>query len=111
MAEILTTTRINLGSAAAIPTGQGRCYIVAGQEISVFRQRDGRLFACENRCPHRQGPLSEGIVGGGRVICPMHARQFDLETGTGIDGHECLSIYQVEEASGTLILDTELVPA
>src|SRR5215813_15110438 len=63
MAETITLTRINLGSATAIPLGQGRCYVVGGQEIAVFRQRDGRLFATENRCPHRRGPLSEGIVG------------------------------------------------
>jgi nitrite reductase (NADH) small subunit len=104
MAE--TITRINLGSAAAIPMGQGRCYIVNGQEIAVFRQRDGRLFACENRCPHRQGPLSEGIVGGGRVICPLHARQFNLETGAG-EGHECLNVYRIEDANGKLLLNLE----
>ena len=64
MAETITVTRINLGCVAAIPLGQGRCYVVGGQEIAVFRQRDGQLFAAENRCPHRQGPLSEGIIGG-----------------------------------------------
>jgi nitrite reductase (NADH) small subunit len=107
----LTTTRVNLGSAAAVPMGQGRCYIVGGQEIAVFRQRNGKLFACENRCPHRQGPLSEGIVGSGRVICPLHAHQFDLQTGNGTEGHECLSVYEVEETQGKLILNLEGVPA
>jgi nitrite reductase [NAD(P)H] small subunit len=107
MAETTTLTRINLGSAAAIPLGQGRCYVVDGQEIAVFRQRDGRLFAAENRCPHRKGPLSEGIVGGGSVICPMHAHQFNLQTGTGSEAHECLSVFEVEEADGKLILNME----
>jgi nitrite reductase (NADH) small subunit len=111
MAETTTLTRINLGSAAAIPMGQGRCYIVNGQEIAVFRQRDGRLFAAENRCPHRQGPLSEGIVGDGRVICPLHAHQFNLKTGTGSEAHECLSVYAVEEAEGKLMLSVEGVLA
>ena len=109
MAETITATRINLGGAAAIPVGQGRCYVVAGREIAVFRQRDGRLFACENRCPHRQGPLSEGIVGSGRVICPMHAHQFNLHTGTGSEAHECLETYSVEESGGKLILNMEEV--
>jgi nitrite reductase (NADH) small subunit len=111
MAETITLTRINLGSATAIPLGQGRCYVVGGQEIAVFRQRDGRLFATENRCPHRQGPLSEGIVGDGRVICPMHAHQFNLQTGTGSDAHECLNVFEIEEADGNLMLNMEQVLA
>jgi nitrite reductase (NADH) small subunit len=111
MAEATTLTRINLGSSAAIPLGQGRCYVVGGQEIAVFRQRDGRLFAAENLCPHRQGPLSEGIVGDGRVICPLHAHQFNLQTGTGSEAHECLTVYQVEEADGFITLNMEPVLA
>ena len=109
MAETLTLTRINLGSVASIPMGQGRCYVIGGQEIAVFRQRDGRLFAAENRCPHRRGPLSEGIVGGGRVICPMHSHQFNLQTGTGGEAHECLNVYEVEEVEGNVMLNMEEV--
>jgi len=111
MAETTTLTRINLGSAAAIPVGQGRCYIVNGQEIAVFRQRDGRLFATENLCPHRRGPLSEGIVGDGRVICPMHAHQFNLQTGAGNEAHECVNVYDVEVENGKLMLNMEEVLA
>ena len=111
MAETVTLTRINLGSAAAIPVGQGRCYIVGGLEIAVFRQRDGRIFACENRCPHRQGPLSEGIVGSGRVICPLHAHQFDLHTGAGSEAHECVEVHYADETDGNIILNLEGVIA
>jgi nitrite reductase (NADH) small subunit len=111
MAETITLTRINLGSAAAIPVGQGRCYVVNGQEIAVFRQRDGRLFATENRCPHRRGPLSEGIVGDGKVICPMHAHQFNLQTGTGGEAHECVSVYEVGVEDGKVMLSMEEVLA
>ena len=111
MAETITLTRVNLGCAAAIPMGQGRCYVIGGREIAVFRQRDGRLFASENRCPHRNGPLAEGIVGGGRVICPLHAHQFNLQTGTGNESHECVQVYEVEEAAGNLLLNLEGEPA
>jgi len=111
MAETLTLTRVNLGSTAAIPLGQGRCYIIGGQEIAVFRQRDGRIFACENRCPHRQGPLSEGIVGGGRVICPLHAHQFDLQSGAGSETHECVAVHEIEEADGNIVMRLEGVSA
>src|SRR5262245_35150119 len=64
-----TSTVINLGSVEKIALGHSRCYVVGGEEIAVFRQRDGRLFATQNRCPHKQGPLAEGISGGGKVIC------------------------------------------
>ena len=65
MVETIETSMINLGSVSRIPLGQGRCYVVGAEEIAVFRQRDGRLFATQNRCPHRQGALSEGGMGGG----------------------------------------------
>ena len=48
----MSTTTINLGSIEKIALGQGRCFIVGGEEIAVFRQRDGHLFATQNRCPH-----------------------------------------------------------
>jgi nitrite reductase (NADH) small subunit len=96
---------VNLGAVEKIPLGQGRCYIVEGEEISVFRQRDGRLFATQNRCPHRQGPLSEGVCGGGKVICPLHGHKFDLATGQGAEHSERLKIYQVAESNGDVILE------
>ena len=106
-AVIAIPSIVNLGSADAIPLGQGRCYVVANEEIAVFRQRDGRLFATQNRCPHRQGPLAEGLVGNGRVICPLHAHQFDLESGSGADTTECVHVYGVEESDGNLMLNLE----
>ena len=107
MAEVIATPTINLGSAAAIPLGQGRCYVVGGEEVAVFRQRDGRLFAAQNRCPHRQGPLAEGLLGGNKVICPLHAHHFNLETGKGAEPAECIRLYPVREVDGDLLINTE----
>jgi nitrite reductase (NADH) small subunit len=95
---------VNLGSVENIPLGQGRCYIVEGEEIAVFRQRDGRLFATQNRCPHRQGPLSEGVGGAGKVICPLHSHKFDLATGHGAEPGECIKVYHLTESNGDVIL-------
>ena len=106
MAKAEITPTVNLGSVDAIPLGQGRCYVVASQEIAVFRQRDGTLFATQNRCPHRQGPLAEGLVGSGRVICPLHAHQFNLETGCGGETDECLTVYGVQEINGNIVLSS-----
>jgi len=100
---------LNLGSIDGIAKGQGRCFVVNGEEIAVFRQRDGHLFATQNRCPHRQGPLSEGIIGNGKVVCPLHAHKFDMCTGEGSDGHECITTYAVSEIWGNIILDLKPV--
>ena len=107
MADIPSTPTVNLGSRTTIPLGQGRCYVIGTAEIAVFRQRDGRLFATQNRCPHRQGPLAEGVIGDNRVICPLHAHQFNLETGTGSEPGERVQVYAVQEVNGDLLLHLE----
>jgi nitrite reductase (NADH) small subunit len=104
MVETTETPTINLGSISRIPVGQGRCYVVGSAEIAVFRQRDGRLFATQNRCPHRQGPLSEGVIGGGHVVCPLHAHRFNLQDGAGSEPEECVRVYEVEECEGEILL-------
>lgn len=106
MADIAApkTRTVNLGSVEKVPKGQGFCFIVAGQEIAVFRQRDGKIFATQNRCPHKQGPLSEGIIGAGKVICPLHSHKFDLCTGEGPEPKECLRVYPVREEKGDLLI-------
>lgn len=95
---------INLGSLDKIPLGQGLSFKVGEEEIAVFRQRDGKLFATQSRCPHKQGPLAEGIVGGGKVICPLHSHKFDLATGQGSESHECVKVFNVEERNGEVLL-------
>ncbi len=104
MADGTATMTVNLGSISRIPEGQGRCYVVGAEEIAVFRQRDGRLFATQNRCPHRQGPLSEGVIGGGQVICPLHAHRFDLKDGGGNEPGECVQVYVVKIVDGEIVL-------
>ncbi|MBI3879945.1 MAG: nitrite reductase (NAD(P)H) small subunit [Verrucomicrobia bacterium] len=99
-----STQTINLGSLEAIALGQGRCFIVGGEEIAVFRQRDGQLFATQNRCPHKQGPLSEGVAGGGKVICPLHSHKFDLVTGAGSEHGECVKSFRVSAVNGEILL-------
>ncbi len=105
MARELVSNHVYLGSAHAVPAGQGRCYVVGSLEIAVFRQRDGKIFATQNLCPHRQGPLSEGLVGDGKVICPLHGHKFDCETGKGSEPAECVQAYVVDETDGHLMLN------
>ncbi len=75
-----------LGPVGLIPIGEGRMLRVGDVEIAVFRSRDGRVFATQAYCPHSQGPLADGVVGAGKVICPLHAYRFDLGTGCEVGG-------------------------
>jgi len=68
---------------------------VKGEEIAVFRSRSGKITAIENKCPHRQGPLSEGIIDEGKVICPLHGHKFNLSTGKGSEKPECVKVFPV----------------
>ena len=61
---------------------QGSRRVLWGQtKIAVFRTGDNRVFALEDKCPHKNGPLSEGIVHDGCVTCPLHNWVISLETG------------------------------
>jgi nitrite reductase (NADH) small subunit len=98
---------VNLGSVDFIPLGQGRAYKIGDVSVAVFRQRDGKLFATQGQCPHRQGPLADGIVGAGTVICPFHAWKFDLATGRCAAENVTLRTFPVREIDGCVILEIE----
>lgn len=98
-------TFVNLGPVDQIALGHGRCFVVGGEEIAVFRLRDGKLAAVGNRCPHRQGPLSEGLIGNGKVVCPLHGHKFDLTSGEGTEKGECVRAFEVREQHGEIVLD------
>jgi nitrite reductase [NAD(P)H] small subunit len=86
----------NLGHIDRIPVGEGRMFEIDGVPVACFRARDGSVFATQALCPHKEGPLADGLIGGGQVICPLHAYKFDLETGTPV-GNQCeaLATYAV----------------
>jgi nitrite reductase (NADH) small subunit len=75
------TEWIEIGTIDAIPRRGARCVNSPMGKIAVFRTQDDQVFAMENRCPHKNGPLSEGIVHGASVTCPLHNWVFDLSTG------------------------------
>jgi nitrite reductase (NADH) small subunit len=80
-AESKRWTRIAL--CDDIPLREGRAVRVGTREIAIFNLGD-RFLAVENRCPHKGGPLADGIVSGASVVCPLHAWKFSLETGEGV---------------------------
>jgi nitrite reductase (NADH) small subunit len=78
--------------------------------IAVFRTADDQLFALDDRCPHKGGPLSEGIVHGTSVTCPLHAWVFDLNTGQaqGADDGR-VKTYAVRSEGGRVLLDAAFI--
>ena len=66
--------------AGTVPLREGRAVTLAGREIAIFNLGD-RFLATDNRCPHKGGPLCDGIVTGASVVCPLHTWKISLETG------------------------------
>jgi nitrite reductase (NADH) small subunit len=79
---------VNLGKVAMIPRGEGRVFQVGANSLAVFHTRDGGVFATEPTCPHKGGPLADGLVGAKKVICPLHSLVFDLGSGHPV-GNGC----------------------
>ena len=77
----LLDTQQNLGPLDQIPPGEGRTFEVDGEQIVVFRLKDGTVRALGAVCPHRGGPLADGQIDARVVICPLHSHVFDLATG------------------------------
>lgn len=67
-----------------IPVGEGRALAVGDEQVAVFRLRDGTLRALGAACPHRGGPLADGLLDDCVVVCPLHGFTYDLSTGTEI---------------------------
>ena len=84
-----------LGPVEQIPLGEGRAFAVGGGQVAVFRLRDGSLRALPAVCPHRGGPLADGILDLNVVVCPLHQHTFDLATGCSTTGAENLRPYAV----------------
>lgn len=105
-----------IGRAADVPLWEGRRVTVAGRRIAVFRLADG-WAALDHACPHRGGPLSDGIVSGQCVTCPLHNQRFSLRTGERQDAAgPGVGTYAVRERNGQLEicraeLDARLEPA
>ena len=90
------TTVYNLGSRERIPPGEGRVFRVRDTDVAIFRTRAGQVFATQATCPHRGGPLADGLVGAGKVICPLHSYVFELATGQSVESScEHLRTYAV----------------
>lgn len=96
---------VPVGNAEDIPLRGARVVRTGHGDIAVFRTASGDVLAIEDRCPHRGGPLSEGIVHGDAVTCPLHNWVISLRTGMaeGADSG-CVKVVPVKCESGRIYL-------
>jgi nitrite reductase (NADH) small subunit len=96
---------MDVGTIDDVPQLGARVVRTAEGDIAVFRTADDRIFALYDRCPHKGGPLSEGIVHGRSVTCPLHNWVISLETGA-VEGpdHGCAAQIDVTLDGGRILL-------
>ena len=93
-----------------IPLREGRAVEIAGHDIAIFNLGD-RFLAVENKCPHRGGPLADGIVSGRTVVCPLHAWKIDLECGQVTNRPEenpCVKTFATTVHDGVVMLEVTI---
>lgn len=96
---------VAVGRVEDVPPLEGRTVTVAGRRIAIFNT-DAGFRATSAFCPHRRGPLADGLIGGQSVICPLHNWRIDLECGEVIGGGSGrVAVYPVIERDGWLYLD------
>ncbi len=86
-----------------IPLREGRSVKIGGHEIAIFNLGD-RFAAIDNDCPHRGGPMCDGIVSGSTVVCPLHGWKISLDSGVVLRPEVCVRVetYPVRVIDGTI---------
>jgi len=98
---------IDVGAVTDIPLRGARRMPSPKGDVAIFRAGDGRVFALRDQCPHKGGPLSQGIVHGHAVACPLHNWSIDLATGEALGadrGKGCTPVLPLEVCDGRLLL-------
>lgn len=101
---------LEIGTIEDIPRLGARVVNTPDGDIAVFRTADDKIFAVRDSCPHKGGPLSQGIVHGTRVACPLHDWKIQLDTGAAVAPDEgCAATFPVRVDNGVIHLS--LTPA
>ena len=101
----MTQNWIDIGQLHDIPRQGARCVKNGETTIAVFRTVDDRVFALEDKCPHKNGPLSQGIVHDGCVTCPLHNWVISLESGEAQGADEGRTVsFPVRLENGRILL-------
>jgi nitrite reductase (NADH) small subunit len=104
---------IRITECGNIPMREGRAALIGDREIAIFNLGD-RFLAVDNRCPHKGGPLADGIVAGDAVVCPLHAWKFSLHSGAAErpgDSAACVRTYPTRVEAGVVLVQVPCVVA
>jgi nitrite reductase (NADH) small subunit len=99
---------VEVGRIEDIPLLGARLVKSAKGDIAVFRTQGDEILALRDKCPHKGGPLSQGIVHGKKVACPLHDWKIHLDTGLAVAPDVgCAARYPVEVRDGVIYLSLE----
>ena len=100
--DICALDEINPLGSRVVPGPKG--------DIAIFRAADDQVFALDDRCPHKGGPLSQGLIYGKRVACPLHNWQIELESGEAVAPDQgCAHRHPVRVENGRVLLGLDSV--
>jgi nitrite reductase (NADH) small subunit len=98
---------VRITSLENFPAREGRAVQIGDCEIAIFNLGD-RLLATSNRCPHKGGPLCDGMVSGASVVCPLHAWKVNLANGSverpAVESERCIETYPVRVEDGVVVV-------
>lgn len=104
------TNWIEIGPLSEIPQRGARIIRRQGGDIAIFRTSSDEVFALDDSCPHKGGPLSQGIVHDCRVTCPLHNWVLELKTGEAVAPDEGrVATHQVKLRDGIVFLSTAAI--
>ncbi|MDQ1363168.1 MAG: nitrite reductase small subunit [Pseudomonadota bacterium] len=97
---------IEVGTVQDIPKLGARVVQAPQGDIAIFRNAQDEIFALADKCPHKGGPLSQGLVHGKTVTCPMHNWKISMENGEAVaPDHGCSRVYAVKLDGEKIFLD------
>ncbi len=102
------TSWIDIAALNDIPRLGSRVLTTKSINIALIRTAGDDVFAINDECPHKQGPLSQGIVHGDSVTCPLHNWRIDLASGNALGPDEgCTKTYPTKIEMGRVLLRLE----
>lgn len=97
---------VSIGTLNDIPRRGSRCVKAGDKTIAIFRTLEDQIYALEDKCPHKAGPLSNGIVHDGCVTCPLHNWVISLATGEAQGADEgATASYPIKMDGDTILID------
>jgi nitrite reductase (NADH) small subunit len=98
--------RIRIAAVGEIPVGRAKAVVLEGLELAVFNAGEGGFHACAGTCPHEGGPLADGGLHGGLIVCPWHGYDFDPQSGEcQVDPELSVAVYPVHVEDGDVLVE------